>query len=320
MSESEKTKSSPNSTMPTGIVVLGLPRSGTTLLRRVLNAHPSIACGGETFLLRATAQFLEGDSIVDGIDYGVIGGLQSAGFSTDEILTRLRTLAFSFLQDYAENRGKPRWASKTAVDSFYVAELDELYGDHVKFICLLRQGLDSVCSLGDLCDANEVFIKELHKYIVRYSRPAEAFAHAWCDVTADLLDLSHRRPETTLLCRYEDLASAPEKTLTEILDFLGEDFDEDLISRAMSGERVQGLGDWKTYARAGIDTTSIDRWKSLRPDVVSRLGQIMNPLLERCGYERVPVEPLPEHGEAIRRYELSMMFNAVRATGDVDED
>ncbi|MCA9663328.1 MAG: sulfotransferase, partial [Myxococcales bacterium] len=32
-----------------GIIVLGAPRSGTTLLRRLLDAHPNIACPPETY-------------------------------------------------------------------------------------------------------------------------------------------------------------------------------------------------------------------------------------------------------------------------------
>ena len=40
-----------------GIVVLGVPRSGTTLLRRLLQAHPHIACPPETNLLSAASRF-----------------------------------------------------------------------------------------------------------------------------------------------------------------------------------------------------------------------------------------------------------------------
>ncbi|MEO1279878.1 MAG: sulfotransferase, partial [Planctomycetota bacterium] len=33
---------------PPPIIILGVPRSGTTLLRTMLDAHPRIACGPET--------------------------------------------------------------------------------------------------------------------------------------------------------------------------------------------------------------------------------------------------------------------------------
>jgi len=302
-----------------GIIVLGLPRSGTTLVRRILNAHPSIACGSESFLLRATAQFLDGDTIVDGIDYGVLGGLQSAGFTREEVLSRLRALAFSFLDEFAANNDRPRWASKTAVDSFYLSKIEELYADHAQFVCVIRHGLDTVLSLDDLCVANEIYIKELHAYVKQYPRPLEAYAHAWCDVTDGLLNFAEQHADRTMLLRYEDLVVDPDGKTAELFEFLGEPVDDGLLERALAAEMAQGLGDWKTHSRSNIDAASVGRAAELREDVVSRLAAIMNPTLTKAGYDSAPIKPLPGHDEAIRRYELLMRFNAARAGSDFDE-
>lgn len=302
-----------------GIIVLGLPRSGTTLLRRILNAHPRIACGGESFLLRATARFFEGDSIVDGIDYGVMGGLKAAGFSEGEIKRRVRQLAFSFLEDFAEQGGKARWASKTAVDSFYVAEIERLYAGHAQFVCVLRHALDATLSLNDLCEANEIFIAELHRYVARCARPLEAYAHAWNDVTGMLLEFARRNRKDAMIIRYEDLVKEPSPVCEQLFEFLGEPWDDDMLASALSDGSVTGLGDWKTYSRRSIDNSSVDRWKSLREDIVSRLGSIVNPVLESAGYEPVPVAALPDHDEAMHRYELSMRFNVARAQSGQDD-
>lgn len=299
-----------------GIIVLGLPRSGTTLLRRILNAHPRIACGGETFLLRATAQFFESDTITNGIDYGVAGGLNAAGFSEQEIRKRVRQLAFSFLDEIAVRQGKPRWATKTAVDSFYVSEIEKLYGGHAQFICVIRHGLDTAMSLRELCEANEVYIKELHEYIKRFRRPLHAFVQAWKVVTSQLLDFSDRNRENTLLVRYEDLVDDPVACCDDIFAFLGEDRDSEILQRAMSDDDVQGLGDWKTYDRKTINSESVGRWKSLRPDIVSRLGPMINPLLAECAYEPVPVKSLPNYDQAMHQYEVSMRFNLARSKDD----
>ena len=311
----------PVSAKPTkqGIIVLGLPRSGTTLIRRILNAHPSIACGGESFLLRATAQFLRGDTIVDGIDYGVLGGLQSAGFTREEVLSRVRTLAFSFLEDFAAENKKPRWATKSAVDSFYLPQIEALYADHAQFVCLVRHGLDTVLSLDDLCVANEVFIKELHAYVKQYARPLEAYAHAWRDVTDQLLDFVERHADRAILIRYEDLVANPDAKTAELFGFLGESADADLLERALEAEMAQGLGDWKTHGRTSIDASSVGRAADLREDIISRLAPIMNPTLKKGGYDSAPMKPLPGHDEAIRRYELLMRFNAARADADSND-
>ena len=49
-----------------GVIILGCPRSGTTLLRRLLDSHPDLSCPGETFLFRGAARFLKEDTISGG--------------------------------------------------------------------------------------------------------------------------------------------------------------------------------------------------------------------------------------------------------------
>jgi protein-tyrosine sulfotransferase len=103
-----------------GIVVLGVPRSGTTLVRRLLNAHPRIACPPETNLLSAAARFLAEQRFAGGLSVGVIPGLDFAGFSEAEVLERFREFLFSFWREIARRAGKARWAEKTAVDVFHL--------------------------------------------------------------------------------------------------------------------------------------------------------------------------------------------------------
>ena len=50
-----------------GIIVLGAPRSGTTLTQRLLAAHPQIACPPETYLLRACSRFLHEEKTVPSV-------------------------------------------------------------------------------------------------------------------------------------------------------------------------------------------------------------------------------------------------------------
>jgi hypothetical protein len=302
-----------------GIVVLGMPRSGTTLLRRILDSHPAICAPGESFLFRATSRFLESEEIAFGIDYGVLGGLKPLGFAEQEILARVRALAFGFYEELTRRAGKRRWAAKTAVDSFYLDSIERLYADHVRFVCVLRHGLDVVCSLKEFCDELQGYIAELRPYIERHPRPLEAFAHAWVDVTTALTGLAERRPDSAFLLRYEDLVMEPEATLPRLFAFLGEEWDPALLQRAFGGKEVSGLGDWKTYATRELKSDSIGRWKKLPGDMLSRLSTVVNPSLAGCGYPPVEETTKRSNDDAMRLYELAMMFKSARAGGDANE-
>jgi len=295
-----------------GIVVLGMPRSGTTLLRRILDSHPAICAPGETFLFRAASRFLESEEIAFGIDYGVFGGLKPLGFTEDRILEGVRGLAFGFYEELASRAGKRRWAAKTAVDSFYAPAIERLCAGHARFVCVLRHGLDVACSLKEFSDELEGYVAELRPYVQRYPRPLEAFAHAWVDVVTALLALVERNPAAAIALRYEDLVASPAATLARLFAFLGEDWDEDLLRRAFDEKEVVGLGDWKTYATKGLKGDSVERWRQLPEQTAARLAPIVNATLVAAGYPAIEAGRQLSNDDAMRRYELAMMFKAAR--------
>ena len=147
---------------PDGILVLGVPRSGTTLLRRLLDAHSRIACPGETHLFRACARFLESERGAEGMEIGVLAGLGHAGFPEHEVLESLRRLAFGFHEQHARRQGKARWAEKSAFDCFHVEAIERLCQDQVRYVVLLRHGLDVVCSLEEFTARSQGYLHELH--------------------------------------------------------------------------------------------------------------------------------------------------------------
>ena len=290
-----------------GMIVLGLPRSGTTLLRRLLDAHPNIACPGETHLLNAVARFLHKDDLIEGASMGVLDGLGFAGFHEEEVLERIREFAFSFSRAQAHRQGKSRWAEKTALDVFYLDEIEQVFSGQVYQICVFRHGLDVACSNMELAEKNGGYIDEFHEYIKRHKRPLLAFCHAWVDLTNQLMEFADRHVETTTVYRYEDLVAEPEETLRQVIEFVDEPWDESILERAMGSNQNLGFGDWKTYSKQKIEKSSVNRWKDLSPAMISRAGEIINPTLEKLGYDLLPVHGDRESKEARRRYELGLM-------------
>ena len=86
-----------------GIVVLGTPRSGTTLLRRLLDAHPNIACPPETYVLSGAARFLHEETFAQGLK---IGTLSLQLVDTERLHRALNSAAFAAWEvDVAASRG-----------------------------------------------------------------------------------------------------------------------------------------------------------------------------------------------------------------------
>jgi len=292
---------------PLPIIILGCPRSGTTLLRRLIGAHPHIHCAGETFLLRAAARFLTGETVAEGINYGPLGGLAALGVPAEDVMDRLRRFVLRFHEEIAAGAGKPRFAIKTAVDSFYTPEIVSLFSGHAQFLCVLRHGMDVALSLREFIDVMEGSIEELMPFIDRHHRLMPACAAAWSKVTSDLVDAAEAHPDHVFALRYEDLTEQPEEVLREVFDFIGEPIDiPSLLKNAFEVSDVQGLGDYKTFETEGLLRDRIGRWRDLPERVQAEMAEIVNPLLERLGHEVVSVASGPTN--AMRMHELAMMY------------
>ncbi|HBZ29469.1 MAG TPA: hypothetical protein DEO56_02575 [Nitrosomonas nitrosa] len=303
-----------------GVVILGMPRSGTTLLRRLLNAHPAFSCPPETNLLSAASRFLHEDQFAGGLSIGVIPGLAFSGFEKDTVLERLREFLFDFLRDISVKAGKPYWVEKTAVDVFHINAIEALCGHHCRYICIVRHPLDVISSLGDLSAKMQSFLPEIYEYIQSYRSPIDAYAHAWLDANRRLMRFSDDHPDWCVRIRYEDLVQDTAACMSEICTFLGQPTNSDeLIARAMNNRSNTGLGDWKTYEKTHLSKESINRYAELGSWTISRLAPILNPVLPQYGYEKIKSRRSHSEANTDRGQEFARMIASMKLSGGKQE-
>jgi protein-tyrosine sulfotransferase len=283
-------------------VILGPPRSGTTLLRRLLNAHPKICSPPEPYVISSCARFLRDEPTARGVPVGPVTGLWYSGFDEEYLLDKLRGLIDEIYSDICVAAGKPRWVDKDGFTFFYIDQVERLFGDSCRYVCIIRHGFDVAISLEELYNRLGGYPQECHEYIRRYPIVLEAWAHLWADVMARLLRFSADHAASTLLIRYEELTADPMATMAEVARFLGESYQPEYLQAALADRADVGLGDWKTYEKDSVEPGNSLRWRSQPQPVVAAVGRIVNPMLEAYGYDLVrSTDPGPDYAKRVAR-------------------
>lgn len=220
----------PPATSSAPTLIFGVPRSGTTLLRTLLDAHPAIAAGPEAPWLAehqprsvlGLARYLMEDQ------HGVVANF---GASREEVLAAVRRLVDDLMGGYAERRGKRRWAHKTPNDILHIESLLELLPG-ARIIWMMRSGLDVAMSTAITAEhrrgVSPLYEKQLKvaEGVPLPSTPLAALVRwgLWNHrVGRALTRVEHLR------IWYEDLVRAPEATMRAVCDFIGEPFDPAML-------------------------------------------------------------------------------------------
>ena len=249
------------------IFVIGSPRSGTTLLRLLLDAHPRISCGEETHFLRAL------ESIV-GRDWPLVA---SYGLPRDWWLARIRGLYADFQAEVLARSGKARWAEKDPTYTLHLAFIEELFPDAL-FVHLLRDGHDVVASFRDRWG---------------YRSAARAARTEWARYVSAARELGQRLGEQRFLeLRYERLVADPEAEARRLFAFLGEAWHPEVLDFDPADHAATERYRWFTAQRreAGGETTTIYRsrvgagGRSLDPVLRTLLRHQHGDLLRELGY------------------------------------
>ncbi len=201
---------------PPPIFIVGCQRSGTTLVRLILDSHPNISCGPETRFLRSFEHLTD--------DAGDWPRLALYGFDKDYWHRKVAELFSTTMQDYAERRGKGRWADKTPLYALHLDYLDVLFPDAL-VLHVVRDPFDVVASHRSRWGWWSG-LKAVEKW-GRYVRSART---------------AGRRlgPARYRELRYDRLITDPEAELRGVTEWLGEPWDPALLDHESSPHDVFG--------------------------------------------------------------------------------
>ncbi|MGH8924767.1 MAG: sulfotransferase family protein [Acidimicrobiia bacterium] len=235
--------------------ILGAARSGTTLLRVLLDSHPHLSVGPETNVLHHWFDAVENAQT-----------LRFYPYPPDDLL-RYPAAAFELMHiRYMRDRGKRRWGDKTPN---YVTVLDDILKcwPEAQVIHCIRDGRDVVCSMRE-----------------RWGWSVRAGSRRWRDrVEKVLTQAANLSARQYLEVRYEQLVSEPRYELSRILRFLEEPWDESVLDHSQSAHN--GVEDDVAEAGGDITTESVGRWRQqMSPLDRYVFGRQAASLLRRLGY------------------------------------
>jgi len=207
------------------IFIVGCQRSGRTLVRVMLDSHPNISCGPKTRFLVKVVDAVIGKQLPKYLD--------RFGFPESYWWDRVAEMFDRVHSDYAERRGKQRWADKTGTYALHIDVLDKLF-PHCQVVHVVRDGRDVVAS---------------HRQRFGYVAAVKA-ARKWPVYVRTARKAGERLGAGRYYeVRYEDLVTDTETTMRKLLDFLGEPWDDAVLDHGSKPHDMSAMHYSYTAAR-----------------------------------------------------------------------
>ena len=226
------------------VFILGMPRSGGTLVEQILASHPEVHGAGETDAFRQAVADLAAEGIVEDSPEGFAHLPAKA----------LRRLG----QTYLERVGRPdagiRRVTDKSIEAFRLTGLIHMALPGARFIHVRRDPLDACLSC-----FSKLFVTTLgYTYdlgdLGRYWRRYEAQMAHWAQALP---------PGAILEVRYEDVVADLEGQARRMLAHCGLDWDERVLDFHTTDRAVRTAS--FAQVRQPIYASSVGRWRDYAP-------------------------------------------------------
>lgn len=276
------------------IFMIGTQRSGSNLLRLMLNQLPEVAAPHPPHILQRLAPMLSGygdlkqdagfmrlvDDVCQLVELnpvpweGVALDRQDVAFRCSE-----RSLAAVFGAVYdimAETRGARTWCCKSLANINYLNDIEHYFRDSAKYIYLYRDGRDVAVSF------RKAVVGEKHFYHI---------AKEWGATQQLALGMRERAGSKRFISvRYEDITAQPESTMQRLCKFLGYAYTPSMLNFHETDEARKAAKSSDLWGNVASPVMADNTRKFLREagEADIRVFELVaGNALDALGYERV---------------------------------
>lgn len=256
------------------IFIVGTPRSGTTLIAKILGRHSRIHMPAENHFFEDI--YARRTEFGDLTDPACVKQVQNRLFTLygrynhedeqrrfDELLedeenrrqlnagfSDYRTLFKTFMQLQMEHAEKERWGNNTPKDLFHINEILSFFPDAKIIICVrdVRDFLSSYKNRWKTTTiAHQSRLKKLYHPVVT--------SFLWkANVKRIAIVKKRVAKNNCMVCKYEDLVENPERIVKKICNFLGEKFQPEMLM-------ITTHNSSDNTVKTGIFTSSVGKWR-----------------------------------------------------------
>nr|WP_070960552.1 sulfotransferase [Hyphomonas sp. Mor2] len=276
------------------LFIVGAPRSGNTLTRRVLMASDQIYIPPETYVLGEIltrwrkwngltwrervwlfCAYFDRHKKFGDFDLESLSPFAAEAIDFNKAQQSLHHLLDRFYAFMAREHGftEQRWGDKTPWNTVHLKDIVKAYPD-AYFLYLKRDGRDVVAS-----------------QIKSDMRDFEASAQRWIDANTACRRHLKRARRTPMEVAYEGLVRRPEKVFRSIFEWADLEYDVDYLTRVPARMGDVDRHEHHAAVTQPITASSIGKWQhSLSADQFESLPPAFEEMMKLLGY--------PEQGDA----------------------
>jgi len=271
------------------IFIIGTERSGTNLLRLILNSHPSIAIPHPPHIMKnfSGLEPLYGDLNKDPrfktLIRDVVTMVELHPYPWEIKLDRERifrqaaernliNVFFAIYDQYLQSARKKRWGCKS---TFMIYHMDSIlrYYPRAKFLYMVRDGRDVAASA-----KKSIFNRYCVYYTARLWKKEQRIGISWMSKLPD--DRIH-------LVKYESLLNDPKGTVESLCGFLDEPFEACMLDFSATQEAKKSAGisaSWKNTSKPILKDNAGKYKQELTGKEIGLFEAIAGPELEHFSY------------------------------------